>query len=209
MNPSDSKLPIEDAIRELQWQFNREDLTPGFNLVTRLGTCEEQIGPDTSCENQAIIQVAELNVCTECKHKQKNVVIRRCLLHHLNRVERWVDPQTSLFGTDDGEVPADHVAHGSDADEAARKIAEHRRADDSTFVDGKSGKVHTEFAEDPDAPGMCACGWEMASEAPRDLHDRRHLEWRKESGRYVEGETPRVADVTAARSRRAKAGAKA
>ena len=144
----ETKLPVDDSVVELQKLFDRQELTPGFNLVTKLGTCEEPIGEDQVCDHQAIIQVAEINVCPTCKDKKKKVLIRRCLLHYLNGVERWVDPQTSLFDGGDGEVPADHVAHANDADEAARKIAEHRSEDDAIFVDGKSGKVHTEFAED-------------------------------------------------------------
>ena len=212
-DPVETKIPIADAIQEFQRLFDRNDLTQGVNLCTKIATCEEQLPDGGSCSHQAIVQSAEVVACEACGKKSKDVELRRCLLHYLKLVDRYIDPQTGLFDADDGDdraIPADRAAQAADADEAARKLAEKRAdAKNDIVVDGKSGAFHVEFSEDPDAPGMCGCGWEIASEAPRELHDRRHLEWRKKTGRYVEDENPKVADVTAARGRRVKAGSNA
>jgi hypothetical protein len=116
----------EKAVRALQKAFDERRLQPGMNISTARGLCEEQIPagigkPPKTCSHQHVLQIAARVKCN-LEHTHKDVTLRLCLLHFLERVELYKSPQMDL--TDPADVAAGRKrAEAVDGDAAARKIA--------------------------------------------------------------------------------------
>ena len=153
---------LDAAVGNLQKMFDVENFLASNNLVTKKSPCEAQErdhhGTLIACQRKAIFQHVEIHECPQCEHCYKDILLRLCIPHALERWGQGKEFETNQLDlTNPKDVEVLRTAHA----------APHETA---------SAPPESQYPIELDEsdPTVCVCGWFAASTAVG--HDRRHAE---------------------------------